>query len=127
MQIDDAGNFAKLSLDPQQLGKISRIFEGHLRRSLMIHKVLILTKMEISRRFFIMHKAFKVCRGDLKFSIERAAEEAGVALDKNLRGESWEPSKRAMYSPTKQVEVRSKIEGADKIQTEMKETTRHGT
>ncbi len=125
MMDDDEGNFAKLSLEPQQLGKIKRIFEAHLRRSFAVHKVLILTKAEISRRFYIMHKAFKVCRGDLKFSIDRAAEEAGVALDKNLRGESWEPSKRATYSPNKKVEVRSVREGADKIQTEMKETS-HG-
>ncbi len=124
---ETTGNFAKLALEPKQIGMITRIFEGHIRRSLVMHPMLIITKFEVRRRFGILDKAFKACRGDLKFSIERACDEAGIALNKSLRGESWEPSKRATYSPDTKVEVRQKQQGVEAIQTEMKETANHGS
>jgi hypothetical protein len=49
------------------------------------------TQAEVKRRTEICLKWFRVMRGDLGYSTERALDFLSLALRKELDGESWEP------------------------------------
>ena len=55
------------------------------------------TTNEIERRMWICINTFKMLRGDLHYSTERALDSIPVALRAKLDGIPWEPSRRSTW------------------------------
>jgi hypothetical protein len=56
-------------------------------------KQIVGTKAEIKHRTEICLKWFRVLRGDMGYTVDKALDFLSLALRKELDGESWEPPK----------------------------------
>ena len=59
-----------------------------------------ITLGEIRRRFNICMKWAKTLRGDLKWGVQRIADEMTVVLRAELLGTSYTPSSREIWAPS---------------------------
>lgn len=86
------GALAKLIID-DEIGKATRSISRMIWNSFRTHPSRK-TQAEIKRRFEICISIYKQCRGDLKFSTERALDNIPAGLAAKLDGAPWEPQTR---------------------------------
>jgi len=106
----DVGVFAGLLTEPDQIGKVvagveravAASFAEDRRRNLVI-QVQRVTQAEVKRRGRLCVEIFKVLRGDLHWSWQRAVDHLPAYLRQALDGQDWEPEarQRAMWAPSK--------------------------
>lgn len=85
MDVVIPGPFGALLSSPEQLTAVAAQVERVILESFgweAAHKLVVpvVTQPEIKRRFDIVEKYFRIFRGDLKWSVERALDHIGPAL-----------------------------------------------
>ena len=86
------GALAKLVVD-DEVGKVTRSIGRMILDSFRADKARR-TRSAIDERFKICISIYKTCRGDLKYSTERALDAIPAGLRAKLDGTPWEPSTR---------------------------------
>jgi hypothetical protein len=100
----DAGVFASLVEDQHVIPRLVEAIERAVDRSFDGRHGLIIvpgsrTRAEEMRRINICLDVFKVLRGDMKWSWQRAIDHVPQYLQKVLDGDDWEPEARAAWAP----------------------------
>lgn len=98
------GTLANLVTNPQQLERVASKLIDAVASSFATHGGRQ-TQQEIKRRTNIAIKAFQVCRGDMGFSVTRAADEMLPAILANLLDTQWEPQKGRAWSAQNTVQM----------------------
>jgi hypothetical protein len=100
--MDIGASFAGLLQDRDALARVTLAIEKAVDDSFAHHGLIIVpgsrTAAETKRRVGVCLDIFKVLRGDMKWSWQRAADHIPIYLRKVLDGEPWEPSARAAWT-----------------------------
>lgn len=91
--------FEDLLRQPGQLKQATDAFTRVIRKSFVDHPVRHQTQDEVRRRFAICEKWFRIFRGDKQWTIGRALDSVGAALNAELTGKPYEPSDRQVWLP----------------------------
>jgi hypothetical protein len=110
----DVGVFASLVGDNQNVAKVALAIEAAVTTSfvqdetrsgaIIVARSTRITQAETKRRVQICVRIFRVLRGDMKWSWQRAVDHLPIYLRNELDGEDWEPSARSSWTQPAHIE-----------------------
>lgn len=102
----ERGALAGLVEEPQVIAQVYAAIEKAVTESFDRDQGALIvmpgrvTQAEVKRRANICLDIFKVLRGDMKWSWQRAIDHVPQYLRLQLEGQAWEPSARAAWAPS---------------------------
>lgn len=79
------------------LGKITNGIFSAVAKSFTRQKIEAPARTEIKRRFELIMNHALMCRGDLKWGLERIVGAMDAMLEADANGSRWEPSERSVW------------------------------
>lgn len=104
----DVGVFASLLNEQEQIGEVAQAIEDAVAKSfaedrsrstIILPSLTSVSEADRKHRAGICIRIFRVLRGDMRWSWQRAIDHVPQYLRQELDGTSWEPSARAAWTP----------------------------